>query len=143
MTGTSHRVRPMDAVPPKPLCLQDSTGGQRTVPFSLFVFRRPRGQGSSFPGGVPEAAQRREGFWRRQGETGERCKLGTCSSGTKLEKCCEEHVADPQSDPKGVEKEGWDQGGLWKFATMQKTTAYLKPTSELKNCKGSWAEIGL
>lgn len=89
------------------------------------------------PGGVTGTAQGREGFWRRQGETGERIKPGTCSSGTKLEKRCEEHVADPQLDAKGVEKEVWDQGGLWKFAATQENTAYLKPTLAFENCKGS------
>jgi len=39
----------------------------------LFVLRgRQSSQRSSFPGGVPEAAQRREGFQQQQGETGKR-----------------------------------------------------------------------
>lgn len=115
MTSTSDGVCPTDAVPPKPLCSHRwHRRLLRTVSFYFFVLRRPSGQRSSFPAGVPEAAQGREGLRRRQGETGKRFKPATCSSETKLEKT----LRGARSRPTGRPQRCWE-GSLGPGRTVE------------------------
>lgn len=77
------------------------------------------------------------------GWDGQKIQARNVQLGNKTIKLLWGACSSPQSHPRGVEKEAGDQGWLWKFVSMQKTTVYSKPALVFKTCKGSWAEIRL